>query len=38
MGLVKLKIFTVETNIKIAYFAKVFGHPARVAIQNIYLK
>jgi len=31
MGLAKTEIFTVEQN-KIALFAKVFGHPARVAI------
>ena len=31
MGLAKTEIFTEEQN-KIALFAKVFGHPARVAI------
>lgn len=31
MGLTKTEIFTEEQN-KIAIFAKVFGHPARVAI------
>lgn len=31
MGLIKSEIFTEEQNI-IANFAKVFGHPARVAI------
>jgi len=31
MGLAKTEIFTDEQN-KIALFAKVFGHPARVAI------
>ena len=31
MGLTKTEIFTEEQN-KIALFAKVFGHPARVAI------
>ena len=31
MGLAKTEIFTDEQN-QIALFAKVFGHPARVAI------
>src|SRR5699024_3973525 len=31
MGLVKSEIFTTQQN-QIALFAKVFGHPARVAI------
>ena len=33
MGLTKTEIFTEEQN-KIALFAKVFGHPARVAISQ----
>ncbi|MFK7946848.1 MAG: ArsR/SmtB family transcription factor [Saprospiraceae bacterium] len=37
MGLTKSEIFTVEQN-KIAAFAKVLGHPARIAILQYLLK
>ena len=37
MGLAKTEIFTEEQN-KIALFAKVFGHPARVAILQYLFK
>lgn len=37
MGLTKSEIFTTEQN-KIATFAKVLGHPARVAILQYLLK
>ena len=37
MGLTKSEIFTIEQN-KIAAFAKVLGHPARVAILQYLLK
>ena len=37
MGLTKTEIFTIEQN-KIATFAKVLGHPARIAILQYLLK
>ncbi len=37
MGLTKSEIFTIEQN-KIAAFAKVLGHPARIAILQYLLK